>query len=195
MRRVSRSSAIVPVGGQRAGLRGEVEQPDPPVGAGDLEHPVAVDDVGLGGFEQMRGDLAALLDDRIDRRDERAADRHRRARRDRAGARHAVVAVALLEIDLFDRDAEPLGGEPAIERAMALAARLHPDREQQFALAGKRERRALAGLAAGDFEKARDAEPAPLAGALGRPRPACLKCATSARSSAVSNSAGKSPLS
>ena len=171
---MSRSSAIVrssSLGGERAGLRGEIEQPDPPVGAGDLEHPVAIHDVGLGGFEQLRRDAPALLDHRVDRRDERAADRHRRARGDRAGARDPVVAVALLEIDLIDRDAEPFGGEPAVERAVALAARLHADREQQLAFAGKCERRALAGLAAGDFEKARDAETAPLAGSPGERRP------------------------
>src|SRR5579862_4927067 len=50
---------------------------------------------------------------------------------------------------------------------MPLPARLHADRQQQFALARKSNRRALAGLAAGDFEKARNAEPAPLAGLLG----------------------------
>ena len=44
------------------GLR-DVEQIDLPVGADDAELPVAELDIGGGGFQQVRGDLLALVDD------------------------------------------------------------------------------------------------------------------------------------
>src|SRR5439155_15124570 len=121
-------------------------------------------------FEPMRGSSAALFDDRLDCPDDRAADRHRRARGDRAEARYAVVAVAVLDLDRLDRNAEPLGREPAIQRAVPLPACLHHDRQQQFALAREGDSGALARLAAGDFEEAPNTEAAAPAAALGLPR-------------------------
>src|SRR5205085_6149297 len=127
---------------------------------------VAIGDVGLGGFEHVGGDAPSLFDDGIDYRDDSAADRHRRARRHRAEARHAIVAVALRDLDRLGRDAEPLGRQPAIQRAVPLPARLHTNRQQQFALPWKSDPCAFAGLAAGVLEKTRDAQAAAPAAAL-----------------------------
>src|SRR5262249_23776621 len=85
-----------------------------------------------------------------------------------AGARHLVVAVAMDDLDRLGGNAEPLGDETAIDGAMALSARVNPDRQQQLARTGEPDRGALPRLAAGDLQKARDAKAALLPGRFRR---------------------------
>ena len=61
---------------------GEVEQRDPPVGAGDGERAVAKDDVRLRRFERVGRNPASLLDQIIDGAHDRSPGRRRRARGD-----------------------------------------------------------------------------------------------------------------
>src|SRR3984893_2071273 len=94
------------VGGQRHlghGLR--------PVGAGNGELAVLELDIGLGGFEQMRGDLAALGNDLVHRLDDRAAADGERPRAVGAHAIGDLVGIAVDDLDAFDRDAETIGDE------------------------------------------------------------------------------------
>src|SRR3984893_14211183 len=111
----------------------------------------------------MRSKALSFSDHRVERPGDRAADRHRRARGDRGGARHLVVTVAMRALYDLGRDAEVVGHEAAIDRAVPLPARLHADRQQELAGAGKGDGSALARLAPGDLEEARAAEAAPFA--------------------------------
>src|SRR5215469_8482179 len=115
----------------------------------------------------MRRDPLALLDQEVDRPDQSPANRHRRARRNRARAGDAVIAISLFEVDLRDWNPQPLGGEPAIERAMPLSGCVYADRQQQFTGAGKADRCALPRLTTGYLQKARHTEAAPLAPSFG----------------------------
>jgi hypothetical protein len=119
----------------------------------------------------MRSEALPFFDDRVERRGNRAADRHRRARGDRSGARHLVVTVAMRDLDDLGRDAEVVGHEAAIDRAVPLPARMHADRQQKLSGPGKGDGGTLARLAPGDLEEARDAQAAPFAPRLRR-RPA-----------------------
>jgi hypothetical protein len=85
------------------------------------------------------------------------------ARNDCSGARHLVVTVAMRDLNDLGRDAEVIGHEAAIDRAVPLPARLHADRQQKLAGAGKGDGGPLARLAPGNLEEARDAEAAPFA--------------------------------
>src|SRR5215472_7999439 len=78
-----------------------------------------------------------------------------RARGDRSGARHLVVTVAMRDLNDLGRDAEVVGHEAAIDRAVPLPARLHADRQQDLAGPGKGDGSALARLAPGDLEETR----------------------------------------
>jgi hypothetical protein len=108
-------------------------------------------------------DPPSFVDHSRHRLDYRAANRHRRTRCDGAGTGNGIRAVAQRQLDLLDRDAEALGDEPPIERCMPLAARLNANGEEPAA-AGEADPGTLARLPAGDLQKARDPEPAALAG-------------------------------
>ena len=91
------------------------------VGAGDPVLAVRELDVGDARLEQMGGDLLALVDDLVDRLvDRRAADR-RRARAVGAHAERDAVGVAVDDLDVLDRDAEPLDDELREGRLVPLA--------------------------------------------------------------------------
>ena len=59
---------MLAAGRQVGGARREIEQRQPPVGAGDREGAVGIDDVALRRFEQLGGDALALLDQDVDAR-------------------------------------------------------------------------------------------------------------------------------
>ena len=65
------------------------------VGAGDREIAVGEFDVGVGGFEQMRGKRLALGDDLVGRHPQGRAADHRRARAVGADAEGDAVGVAV----------------------------------------------------------------------------------------------------
>ena len=90
-------------------------------------------DVGVGRFEQVRGDLLRLVGELArHHRGGRAADR-RRARRVGAEAVRRVVGVALHHLDVGDRDAELVGDDLGERRLVALALRLHAELEDRLA--------------------------------------------------------------
>src|SRR5579864_6321274 len=68
--------------------------------------------------------------------------------------------------DYFRRNAELLADHPRKHRGMALPGVLHVERQQQRAVAGEAQLRALHRRAAGMFEQAADAEAAKLAAPL-----------------------------
>ena len=155
-------------------LLGDVEQRHAAVGAGDLEGAVAVGDVRLRGFEEARGDLAALLQHLVDRIDDGVAHHHGGARGDRGEAIDLEPAVAVPVLHELGIDAEPLRHQPRKHRGMALAGRLHAEAEHQGAVARKAQGRAFGRRAAGMFEEAGNSEAAIFA-ALGRFPPPCAK--------------------
>ena len=74
-----------------------------------------------------------------------------------------VGGIAVAVHDLLGRNAEPLGDHAREHRGVALAGRLHVERQDQAVAARKLQRRAFERRAAGMFEHAGDAEPAQLA--------------------------------
>ena len=88
-------------------------------------------DIGLGGFEQVGGDLAALGDDLVHRLDDRRAADGERARAVGAHAEGDLVGVAVDDLDALDRDAEPVGDELGEGRLvpLAVAVRSGEDRD------------------------------------------------------------------
>ena len=79
------------------------------VGAGDRELAVLELDVGLGGLEQMGRDLPALVDHLVERLDQRRAADRQRARAVGSHAERNARGVAMHDVDILDRHAEPLG--------------------------------------------------------------------------------------
>ena len=89
-------------------LGGDAAQRNGPVGAGDREDAVGEVDIGLGGFEQMRGDRFRLLDDAVGRHQHGRAAQRRRARAAGALAERDLVGIALDVGDLIGVEAEPV---------------------------------------------------------------------------------------
>ena len=104
------------IGGQR-----DLGERFRPVSTGDGELAVLELDIGLGGFEQMGGDLAALGDDLVHRLDDRAAADRQRTRAVSSHAERQFVRVAVDDLDRLDRDAEILGDELGECRLVPLA--------------------------------------------------------------------------
>src|SRR3984885_15225 len=99
---VERHALAVSAGGRR-----HVENSNMTVGAFDGEAAAGKGDIVLGGFEQMRGDFFALLDDDIGRLAHDDAGEPHRARGMRAAAFLDDVGVALVDIDIVEWHAEP----------------------------------------------------------------------------------------
>ena len=94
------------VGGER-----HHRQRDRLVGAGDLELAILDDDVVLGRLELMRGDLLGLGLDLLHRLEDRGQPDRGRARAVGAHAELHLVGVAVDDLDLADRNAEPFGDQ------------------------------------------------------------------------------------
>ena len=103
------------------------------VGAGDREISVLETDIGLGRFEQMRGDLLALGDQLVAGFGDRGAADRQRARAAGAAAETDRRGVALHHPDLVEWQAEPFGGELCISRLVPLARGLRPHQHRQGA--------------------------------------------------------------
>ena len=99
--------------------------------AGHGELAVLELDVGFRGLEQVRGDLLALVDDLVERLDDRGAADRQRARAVRAHAEQDTARVAVNDVDVLDRHAEPRGDHLRERRlvalSMAVRAREHRD--------------------------------------------------------------------
>ena len=92
-------------------------------------------EVVLAGLEQVRGDLARLVADLARGHGRGRAGDRRRAAGVGAQAVGRGVGVALLDLDVGDRDAELLGDDLGVGRLVALALRL--DAEAGDGLAGR----------------------------------------------------------
>ena len=141
-----------------AGAARCLEQRQPAVGAGDLKRAVGIVEVGFRHLEELRGDLSALLDHELDRCFTRALPAVVVERE--AIAAHAVeleVGIALAHGNMVLADAQPFGGQTAIERGVPLSRRLHCQPDHQPVFAGEEQRRLVAGRAAGMFEETGDA--------------------------------------
>ncbi len=101
------------------------------VGARDRELAVLELDVGVRGLEQVRGDLLALGDDLVERLDDRRAADRERARAVGAHAERNAAGVAVHDVDVVDRDAEPRRDDLRERRlvALAVAVRAGEDRD------------------------------------------------------------------
>ena len=135
------------------GRRGrDVENPDRAVGAFDGEAAAGKGDVVLGGFQHVGGDLLALLDDQVGGVAHDDAGEPHRARRVRAAAFLDDVGVALVDIDVVERHAEPLRHALRKRGLVALPARERADHDVDPALRMHGDVGALARIAAGGFE-------------------------------------------
>jgi len=94
------------------------------VGAGHLVHAAFVLDISLGGFHQVRGDLAALGDDLVQRLDDGGAAHGDRARTVGAHAKQDLRSVAMDDVDVFDRHAEAVRHHLRERGLMPLAVRV-----------------------------------------------------------------------
>ena len=97
----------------RAGDIGERQRA---IGAGDRKDALLEIDVGLGGFEQMRGDRLRLIDDPLGREIDRRAAQGRRARATAALADRDLLGIALDVMHLVGTEAEPVADELLIDR-------------------------------------------------------------------------------
>ena len=107
------------------GAGGEIEQRKAPVGAHHGELARLVGNVVLRGLQQRCRDGLSLRQHGVERRQDGAAGRHRRARRDRGEAGDFEGRVAVLVADLLRRDAQSFGRQARENRSMSLAGRLY----------------------------------------------------------------------
>ena len=91
------------------------------VGARDREHAVLELDVGIGGLEQMRGDLLALVHHLVQRLDDGGAANRERARAVGAHAEQHAAGVAVHHVHVIDRYAQARGDHLRERRLMPLA--------------------------------------------------------------------------
>ncbi len=99
----------------------QIHDRDRAVGADDGEVAVLEGDVGRRGFERVRRQLLALLDDFHRGFDDRGAGMHDRFRAAGAAAHGELVAVALQQRDFLERNAEPVAQDLRERRGMAHA--------------------------------------------------------------------------
>ncbi len=135
----------------RRGLR-HIEQSDRAVGALDGEAAACEGDILLGGFEHVRGDLLALLDDLVGRLAHDDARHPHRAGRVRAAAFVDDVGVAFEDVHVFERNAEPFRHALRERRFVALAARERADHDVDAAVRMHGDVGALARIAAGRLD-------------------------------------------
>ena len=101
--------------------------------AGDGKLAVLELDVGFRGFEQVGRNLLALGDDLVHRLDDRGAADRQRARAVSAHAEGDLVGVAVHDLDLLDRHAEPVGDELGKGRLVALTVRMRAGQHRDAA--------------------------------------------------------------
>ncbi len=135
-----------------AAAAADVENADRAVGAFDGEAAGRKGDIVLGGFQHMGGDLLALLDDRVGGVAHDDAGKPHRARGMRAAAFLDDVGVALVDVDVVERHAEPFRHALRERGLVALPAGQRADHDVDPALRMHGDVGALARIAAGGFE-------------------------------------------
>ena len=133
-------------------FRGEIEQVDASVGSGDAEPAFREFDVRDGGLEHMRRRIAPGLNHQRARLDDRRAARHQRFRAARAAARDQFVAVALLEPDALEGDAELADENLREGRRMALSIVERPGDDRDIAVLLEADAAHLVRRGRGDLE-------------------------------------------
>ncbi len=106
---------------RHVGGEGDVAERLGAIGARHRELAVLELDVGLGGFEQMGGDLLALVHHLVERLDDGAAADGERARAVGPHTEGDLVGVAVRDLDALNRNAEPVGDKLGKRRFVALA--------------------------------------------------------------------------
>ena len=103
------------------------------VGAGDLEHAVLKQHVGVGRFHQVRRYFLAFGDDLVECLDDgRAADCQRSAAVS-AHAEEDLAGVTMLDVDVFQRDTELVGHDLREGRLVALAVAVAAGEDRHLA--------------------------------------------------------------
>ena len=161
---------------------------------GDDELAVLELDVAGRGFERVRGDLLALLDDLGRGLDDGLARIHHRARAAGAAAGQQFIAVALQDAHLLERHAELLAQHLRERRGVALAVVERAGADGDAAVGVERNAAHLLVGRRRHFEIAADADAAQAPRFL-LSRFRLLKPFQSEASSACFRIAGKSPLS
>ena len=105
-------------------LQRDVRQADALVGALHVELSGAELDVVDVGLEQVRRDRLGLLDDLVGGQDQRLTADHERPRPVGVQALVGDLGVAVQDLDVLERHAEPVGDDLAPGRLVALAVRL-----------------------------------------------------------------------
>src|SRR5581483_5718464 len=137
---------------------------DRAIGAGDGEAAAGKLDIALGGFKRLRRGLLALLDDQRGSLDDGLSRCRDRARAAGAVAEADEVAVALLQRDLLEGNAE-LGCEHLrVGRGVALAVIERARGELHRAIGLEGDLAELAARRRRDFEIGADRDAAQLAG-------------------------------
>ena len=142
---------------------GQLHNSDGVVSAGDHEASRRELDIGDGGFEDVRGDLLALLDHLGGGFHDRSAAMHGALGAARAAAVEEAVAVALHQPDRLERDAEPLAEDLRKRRSVAHAEIERAGEQRDRSVALKNDAAQFFRWRRGHFEIAADAEPAQLA--------------------------------
>src|SRR4051794_7560981 len=153
-----------PLGQIEAGaeLFRELHDSDRAVGAGDHEPSLRKLDVSGRGFEDVRGDLLALIDHLRGRLHDGGAAVHDRFRAAGAAAREQLVAVALEEADAFKRDAEFVGQDLREGRGMTLSIIERAGDDGDRTVGFEADAAHLLARWRGDFEEAANPKPAHL---------------------------------
>src|SRR5919201_4227035 len=138
----------------------QLHDADRAIRAGDDEATVGEFDVGGGGFQHVRGDLFALLDQLGRGFDDGGAAVHDRFRTAGAAARQKLVAVALQETDALERDAEPLAQHLRERRRVSLPVVERAGDDGDGAVGLETEAAHFLARRRGDLEIVADAEPA-----------------------------------
>ena len=141
-------------------LFGQFQEPDHAVCAGDDEAAGEIFDVADGGFQQMRCDLLAALDNHARGFGERRAHEHHRTRTAAAAAETHAVAVAFHDANAIERDGEHVGEHLRIGGGVAHAEIHGAGDDGDHAIGVEMHGAEFLAAAGSDFQIAADADAA-----------------------------------
>ena len=142
-----------------ADLFGQFHDADRAIGAGDHKPAGAEFDVRDRRLQHMCGDLLAGLDDLVAGGDDRGAARHHRFRAAGAAAGDQLVAVALQQADLIERDAQTRAEHLRKRRCVALPVIQCAGDDRDGAVRLEADAAHFAARRSGQFEVVADAPP------------------------------------